>query len=1051
MENITDSNNHSILNTFGGVDRNSLITALNIDDCEISSDDIPELSQSHYYTYDEFENILDKHGNNISILSLNCQSLRAKIDALRIFLDSSTQVDVVLLQETWLGPSDDINHLNIENYQLISKPKRLSSHGGLAIYLHNKFTFKELRLDSTDASNIYESQFIDISIATCVDTRNITIGNIYRPPRDLITNYEKFEEEFSSVISHLSAIRRNVVIGGDYNINLLEVNNRPTFKTFLDSIFSNGYFPAITLPTRLSTCCTLIDNYYCKVTTESLNSTSGIIISNLSDHLPYFITFNVNMVNNVRSKYINKRFETPLGIAKIRNELSSLNLCQEIDNNQSGNPYESYGILLNAVKGAMDKHIPLKKIKVSHYTHNKNPWCTDAILHQIKYRDKLYKKLKSTSPNSPRYMGLKTNLKTCNKILKSEIRHAKSVYYKEYFEQFKSDTSKTWKKINEILGNKKVMSTNNTFKKGERILNNSTEIANEFNNFFANVSFSNNEAEIGLPNFSQYLHNHVTSTFSFSLVSDKDIEDACNLLEGKISVGHDGMSTAFLKKIIDILKQPLALIFNQCITTGIFPSQLKLSKIIPLYKKCDPEQFDNYRPIALLPGISKIFEKVMHIQIYSYFVSNDLFFGAQYGFRKCHSTEFAALHLTSEISRMLDDKKTPFSIYLDLSKAFDLIDPQILLDKLKHYGFSALSLSLCKSYLSDRKQYVSYSDAVSDTITIFKGVPQGSIIGPLFFLIFINDLYLSSSRMNFILFADDTTIFSSLQDFDPHNTGDINIISSEINNELNLIHQWILANKLKINATKTKFMCFRTRQQRIVYPELYLGHDKIENVNSFNFLGIHVDEFLSWKVHIDVLSTKLSRTIGIMARMKNMLPCYVLRIIYFSLFASHLTYGILLWGYANDKISKLQKRAVRLICNAKYNAHTEPLLKQMAILKFKDILSLLEYKFYYKYANNSLPEHMQYLITPYVRHHSINTRTNWILQPVVTRLVSLTACLRCNIVITINNAPKSILDKVSTHSLDGFSNYVKNIIISSYSLYCDLPNCYVCNQEINQN
>ena len=209
-----------------------------------------------------------------------------------------------------------------------------------------------------------------------------------------------------------------------------------------------------------------------------------------------------------------------------------------------------------------------------------------------------------------------------------------------------------------------------------------------------------------------------------------DVEEVMKNLKTKKSSGQDGISSTLLKSFDGEITDILTLIINQSLSTGIFPNKLKIAKVVPVFKKDDPHQPGNYRPISLLPAISKIFEKVVYKQVYNYMNQNSLLYKSQYGFRKRHSTEFAAMEVTDQIFKDLDQKKVPLAIFLDFSKAFDTIDHIILLDKLAYYGIQGTALNWFRSYLKDRTQYVQYKDKESHSRKITTGVPQGSILGP---------------------------------------------------------------------------------------------------------------------------------------------------------------------------------------------------------------------------------------------------------------------------------------------------------------------------------
>ena len=308
----------------------------------------------------------------------------------------------------------------------------------------------------------------------------------------------------------------------------------------------------------------------------------------------------------------------------------------------------------------------------------------------------------------------------------------------------------------------------------------------------------------------------------------------------------DGISNKLLKRRKHIIVQPLTLIINQSLTSGIYQDKFKMSKITPLHKKDDRTIESNYRPISLLPTMSKIIERVMHSQLYAFLNVNNLITEQQYGFRSNHSTELTTLKLTDTIMYELDNSHIPCAIFLDLSKAFDTLNYQILLRKLKYYGLGNVAYNLIENYLNNRQQFVKLGNVKSKLIPMLIGVPQGSILGPLLFSIYINDLPKSGPKLNCIMYADDTTLYSSLENSDSNN------IEREINYELEKVNLWLKANKLSLNVKKTKCMFFHKRKT-LPHINLSLNDVIIENVPKFNYLGIIIDEHLSWNSHIEMI------------------------------------------------------------------------------------------------------------------------------------------------------------------------------------------------------
>ena len=352
------------------------------------------------------------------------------------------------------------------------------------------------------------------------------------------------------------------------------------------------------------------------------------------------------------------------------------------------------------------------------------------------------------------------------------------------------------------------------------MITNLDEIANEFNKYFINIGRSLNNRIHAVTTSNNYLlqHNKPETTFNFVSVNKVYIHNVINKLKNKSSYRYDTISNKHIKYLRNILSRPLTLLINQCIHTGIYPEQFKLFRVKPLHKRGDKTQCGNYRPIALLPSLSNIFERVMFDQLFAYLLNNNLPYINQFGFRPAHSTELAALRLVDHLIAQMDMYNVPTNIYIDRSKAFDTLDHSILLSKLKCYGVTGCSYDLLSSYLTDRSQYVEFSGHKSDTLSISTGVPQGSVLGPLMFLIYFNDLPLVSNIFDMLMYANDTTFYCNISQ---------NITAEVINGELLKINPWLGANKLSLNVTKTKFIVFHMHNKSVSYSDLQINGNKI--------------------------------------------------------------------------------------------------------------------------------------------------------------------------------------------------------------------------------
>ena len=384
-----------------------------------------------------------------------------------------------------------------------------------------------------------------------------------------------------------------------------------------------------------------------------------------------------------------------------------------------------------------------------------------------------------------------------------------------------------------------------------------------------------------------------------------------------------------LQKILSPhISSPLSQIINESFLSGVFPEKMQHAKVIPLCKKGCPVTVSNYRPIPLL-----------------------------FGFRSSHSINHALISLTESIKNTLDNKHFGCGIFIDLQKAFDTVNHQILLKKLDHYGTRGTALSWFSSYLSNRSQYVSVNGHNSSHLNVTCGVPQGSVLGPLLFFIYINDLPRSSNKLSFYRFADDPNMYFGSDNLDN--------LEKVVNKKLKHVKKWLDANKLALNTEKTNFIIFHSPQHSLDRTvSIKIGKEHVNHVKYVKFLGVLLDENLNWRYHLSELSKKLARTCGIFFKIRHLLPTNVLISLYYSLFASFLQYGIIGWGLAYDTHTKpiylLQKKVIRAIAFKNFTSPSTPIFSELKILKLYDLFHLKLLTFVYESVN---------LISPTVFHN----------------------------------------------------------------------------------
>ena len=454
-------------------------------------------------------------------------------------------------------------------------------------------------------------------------------------------------------------------------------------------------------------------------------------------------------------------------------------------------------------------------------------------------------------------------------------------------------------------------------------------------------------------------------------VTHIEVEDVISNLDSSKSCGPNSVPIYILKVLGPYISNALATLINQSFSKGIFPSSLKTAKVIALFKKGDPEMTSNYRPISLLSSFSKLYEKLMYKRLYSFTTHNKLIHPLQFGFQKNNSIDHTLISMTEAIRNTLDNKKYGCGIFIYLQKAFDTVNHGILIDKLEHYGVRGNALAWFKSYLSDRYQYVAVEDTHSELLRVICGVPQGSILGPLLFLLFINDLPKVSKKLKFYLFADDTNIYCESDTVD-------NVVK-KANSELRKVKKWLDANKLSININKTNYIIFHSPQKPIPpHTSIKIGKNHITRVKYVKFLGLLLDDTLSWKYHLSELSKKLARTCGVLYKIRPFLPTEILVCLYNSLFRSFLQYGITVWGQTCasyiDPITKLQKKAIRIISNQSLLCQTTPIFKTLKLLKLPDIFKLRLLTFVFESLNKLAPHYFYNYFSLNSSIHSYETR-----------------------------------------------------------------------------
>ena len=718
-----------------------------------------------------------------SICHINIRSLKANIQNFKNYLQLlSIKFSVIGMTETWLDDTSCLLY-SMPNYNFVESHRKNKSGGGVGIFLRDGILYKQ-RTDLSVFNDYCESSFIEIEKSVFGHEKNVVIGVFYRPPN---TDIQCFIDVVKDICDKLRNENKLCYLLGDYNINLLNVDTDTSTADFSDVMFSNGFIPLITRPTRVTqSTATLIDNIFTNQLVEVCNaSLQGILLTDISDHYPVFYVNNMLKKEIVTATISRRNF-----CIKNKNKFSqAMSTVDWGDVFSASDTQTTFTVFYRKLVKIHAFCFPLETISKQYNT--RKPWLSPILRDAIKKKNKLY--IKSIKHKCLHNETVYKNYRNC---LKKLLKAAEKKYYNDLISKYKNDSKKVWSIIKTVINKNKKSLNQKEFKLGDGSLTSDMKlICNKFNEFFINVGPSLSK-KIPTQNTvpSEYIKNKAVYSLYLEPVNECEIKKLISSLKSN-TPGYDMIGSAALKWCVDFISEPLSHVCNMSLQEGIFPDELKIANVIPLYKCDDPKLFNNYRPVSVLSSVSKVFERIMYNRFVSYLNEYKILFSYQFGFRKIHSTYMALMTLMDKLTKCLDNDEYIIGVFLDFSKAFDTVDHVILLQKLSVYGVRGNALSWFESYLKNRQQFVTYNGVLSDTKILQCGVPQGSILGPLLFLIYINDLANVCTSSFPILFADDTNLFNHGKDMFS--------LQVALNQELANISKWLKVNKLSLNIKKT--------------------------------------------------------------------------------------------------------------------------------------------------------------------------------------------------------------------------------------------------------
>lgn len=793
------------------------------------------------------------------------------------------------------------------------------------------------------------------------NSKHFLICSSYRPPSSDSNWFTPFEQSLEQTFLE----GKECIVVGDFNIDLNKSSCKS--KSLTDMMEGLNFNQIVTKATRVTnSSATLIDHVFS-------NRPSNITFCNvkdysISDHFPVCFTRKISgkSLNDSVHKTITyrslKRFDEDNFLLELSNQ--PWQLINTLDS-----PSDSLDKFVKIFMTVLDKFAPKRKKRVKRV--NQPNWMNKEILEAIQIRNKLQK------------TNNKQNYKYWREKVKTLIFQSKKQYYSKEINSRNQNPKNLWKSLHELSGLKTTSHVKFVNDGDGRPITDPKLTADEFNSHFANInqSFDNDCTSDSTGNNLHEcptmvnINNPDILSFKIPTIPVSFVQQQLQSLDVSKSTGYDGINASFLKMSASIIAPVLTKIFNVSIVTGDYPKLFKTAKVIPIHKKGPTSDKTNYRPISILPIISLILERHVNNHLKSYLEDNKFLYLRQSGFRSHHSCQTALVNLIDEWITAIDNNSYVGTVFLDLSKAFDLVDHHILLKKLSKYHLDTLTVAWFSSYLQDRHQYVQIQGVSSKLLRIRSGVPQGSVLGPLLFLLYINDLPSSIKHTVVDIFADDTTISTSNSSLD--------VVIHSLKTDIENISKWCDSNKMHINLSKTKVMYLSSKSKintisNNLVPLHFKGRE-LTCCTAEKLLGVTVDNTLTWSNHIELTLKKCSSLLYLLSRIKCFLPIPLRKLYFNSYILPHLDYCCIVWGNCNstllNKVVLFQKRAARLILDADLLTPSKDLFARLNWLPFPQRIEFHKAILLYKIFSNQAPIYLNDIFTPVSSVHSLSLRS----------------------------------------------------------------------------
>lgn len=888
----------------------------------INIDIVNEIDEAFAITCHEFHMLEEckeviNNSYGLKFLTLNIRSINHNFDSFVIALERlSTTFDVIVLTECWLQCSPLVGQ--IPDYDVFLTQNNLNRCGGVTVYVQKKWNAAAQELHITEAEGL------SIDIPTFG-----TVLALYRSPS--FSNKFIFIESLNSTLK-LFEKSSSLILAGDININILDLSD-PDTSEYLNVLSQFNLIPAITRPTRKSTC---IDHIFVK--TQKNECISAVAHSDITDHSICMLG-----ISCTRPKAIT-RHSIKIDYNAVAQDLKVADWSPVMESQDVDVASEHLGTIITS---AVNKHT-VKRV-TSRSKCILKPWMTPGLLRCTKHKDRLHLDCRKNPTDSVKELVYKRY----RNYLRNLLQSLKNEYESKELANNKNNSKGLWKAIRRISNSKSKCDSTSELSKVKA--ESPQESANFCNEYFANVGerlanklLSQNKRT--QEDLMQQLNLGSTSSYSFFL-QPTDIYEVDRIimhLKNDSAAGIDGLNPALIKAIRFEIANPLTHVLNLSISSGSFPANWKKAMVVPIHKSGSKKCPENYRPISLLNIFSKILEKIVNNRLQSYLEDNNLLSNRQFGFRPKKSTEDAVVTLVEFVADRLDRNEKCIGVFLDLAKAFDTVPVQLLLKKMDNIGIRGLPLEWFRSYLTDRSQCTKLGEVISGELPVRFGVPQGSVLGPTLFTIFLNDVHNALSQdIEVICYADDTVALFNDESW----AGAFR----KAEEGMETLKYWLDRNLLTLNPSKTKYLCFhKTKPSAPNFPTILHLHSDcdhgscscqtIDRATDIRYLGIVVDENLSFRKHIEAASARMRKLIFVMKLLRHSADSDTLRLVYTSLGESLLSYCISVWGgscvTSMLMLERAQRAVLKTMCNKPILFPTKALFAEVKVLNVRQLYIL---------------------------------------------------------------------------------------------------------------